>query len=221
MMSELIRLLIADDHTIVRKGLCSLLTAKYGIEVIGEAENGLEAVEKAREFQPDVILMDMMMPVMTGLEAIIEIRKENPEARILVLTSFGDDVQIIAAIKAGALGYLLKDSSPNELIHTIRSVYMGTFSVPVEMLQILMSEPQVESEKLPPGHDLTDREMDVLRELSRGSSNQAIADKLFVSTTTIRSHVHSIFQKLNLSNRTQVALFALELGLFSDDHDNP
>ncbi len=221
-MSEIIRLLIVDDHNIVRKGLCSLLTSKYGIEVIGEAENGLEAVEKARIFQPDVILMDMMMPVMTGLEAIIEIRKEDPNAKILVLTSFGDDAQITAAIKAGALGYLLKDSSPDELIHTIRSVHMGTFSVPAEMLQALISsEPQVESKSILTKHNLTDRELDVLRELARGSSNQTIADTLFVRTTTVRSHVRSIFQKLDLSNRTQAALYTLEHGLFSDEPDDP
>ena len=221
-MSEIIRLLITDDHNIVRKGLCSLLTSKYGIEVIGEAENGLEAVEKARIFQPDVILMDMMMPVMTGLEAIIEIRKEDPNAKILVLTSFGDDAQITAAIKAGALGYLLKDSSPDELIHTIRSVHMGTFSVPAEMLQALISsEPQVESKRILTKHNLTDRELDVLRELARGSSNQTIADTLFVRTTTVRSHVRSIFQKLDLSNRTQAALYTLEHGLFSDEPDDP
>jgi len=221
-MSEIIRLLIVDDHNIVRKGLCSLLTSKYGIEVIGEAENGLEAVEKARIFQPDVILMDMMMPVMTGLEAIIEIRKEDPNAKILVLTSFGDDAQITAAIKAGALGYLLKDSSPDELIHTIRSVHMGTFSVPAEMLQALISsEPQVESKRILTKHNLTDRELDVLRELARGSSNQTIADTLFVRTTTVRSHVRSIFQKLDLSNRTQAALYTLEHGLFSDEPDDP
>lgn len=212
-MSELIRLLVVDDHTVVRKGLCSLLTSKYGMEVVGEAGDGLEAVEKARETHPDVILMDMMMPEMPGLEAIIEIRKEDPDARILVLTSFGDDAQITAAIKAGALGYLLKDSSPDELIHTIRSVYMGTFSVPAEMLQALISEPQDEDEKIPAEHDLTERELDVLRELANGSSNHDIADTLFISTTTVRSHVRSIFQKLNLSNRTQAALYALENGL--------
>ena len=221
MTNEMIRLLIADDHTVVRKGLCSLLTSKYGIEVVGEAENGIEAVEKAREFQPDVILMDMMMPEMTGLEAIIEIRKEDPDARILVLTSFGDDAQITAAIKAGALGYLLKDSSPDELIHTIRSVYMGTFSVPAEMLQALLTEPKDEDEKIPAEHDLTERELDVLRELARGSSNQDIADTLFISTTTVRSHVRSIFQKLHLSNRTQAALYALESGLVTKDQQDP
>lgn len=220
-MSELIRLLVVDDHTVVRKGLCSLLTSKYGIEVVGEAEDGLEAVEKARETHPDVILMDMVMPKMTGLEAIIEIRKEDPDARILVLTSFGDDAQITAAIKAGALGYLLKDSSPDELIHTIRSVYMGTFSVPAEMLQALLSESQDEDEKIPAEHDLTERELDVLRELARGSSNQDIADTLFISTTTVRSHVRSIFQKLNLSNRTQAALYALESGLVTRDQQDP
>lgn len=213
MADELIRVMVVDDHTVVRKGLCSLLTAKYGLDVVGEAADGVEAVDKARELQPDVILMDLIMPRKTGLEAIIEIKKENPRARILVLTSFSEDAQIAAAIKAGAMGYVLKDASPDELIHTIRGVHMGKLSIPAEMMQIVLvgsSERQTESS---PDNELTSREMDVLRQLAAGRSNQEIGDALGVSTTTIRTHVSSILRKLNLENRTQAALYAIEKGL--------
>lgn len=213
MADELIRVMVVDDHTVVRKGLCSLLTAKYGLDVVGEAADGVEAVDKARELQPDVILMDLIMPRKTGLEAIIEIKKENPRARILVLTSFSEDAQIAAAIKAGAMGYVLKDASPDELIHTIRGVHMGKLSIPAEMMQIVLvgsSERQTESS---PDNELTSREMDVLRQLASGRSNQEIGDALGVSTTTIRTHVSSILRKLNLENRTQAALYAIEKGL--------
>lgn len=213
MADELIRVMVVDDHTVVRKGLCSLLTAKYGLDVVGEAADGVEAVDKARELQPDVILMDLIMPRKTGLEAIIEIKKENPQARILVLTSFSEDAQIAAAIKAGAMGYVLKDASPDELIHTIRGVHMGKLSIPAEMMQIVLvgsSERQTESS---PDNELTSREMDVLRQLAAGRSNQEIGDALGVSTTTIRTHVSSILRKLNLENRTQAALYAIEKGL--------
>jgi NarL family two-component system response regulator LiaR len=216
-MSDLIRILVADDHTVVRKGLRSLLTAKYGLEVVGEAADGVEAVDQARELQPDVILMDLIMPRKTGLEAIIEIRKENPQARILVLTSFSENTQIAAAIKAGAMGYVLKDASPDELIHTIQGVHMGKLSIPAEMMQIVLAEP---TDKTDPGSletDLTSREIDVLRYLASGRSNQEIADMLGVGTTTVRTHVSSILRKLNLANRTQAALYAIEAGLTTSE----
>lgn len=215
-MAELVRVLVVDDHTVVRKGLCSLLTTKYGLEVVGEAADGVEAVDMASKLQPDVILMDLVMPRMTGLEAIIEIRKENPRARILVLTSFSDDAQIVAAIKAGAMGYVLKDASPDELIHTIRGVYMGNLSIPAEMMQLVLTGPPERVEEGAPGSELTAREMDVLRELGLGHSNQEIAAALSVSTTTVRTHVSSILRKLELENRTQAALYAIQAGLMED-----
>lgn len=212
-----IRLLIVDDHTVVRKGLSALLTSKYNMEVIGEAADGVEAVDEAARLQPDVILMDLVMPRKTGLEAIIEIKKENPRARILVLTSFDDDAQIVAAIRAGAMGYVLKDASPDELIDTIRGVYRGNLSIPVEMMQVVLAGSSEE-----PGegttHDiLTARELDVLRQLALGRSNQEIADVLSVGTTTVRTHVSSILRKLGLENRTQAALYAIESGLADPD----
>lgn len=214
-MTDLIRVMVVDDHTVVRKGLCSLLTAKYGLEVVGEAADGIEAVDQARDLRPDVILMDLIMPRKTGLEAIIEIKKENPRARILVLTSFSEDAQIAAAIKAGAMGYVLKDASPDELIHTIRGVHMGKLSIPAEMMQIVLAESTDKADKGSLDVELTAREIDVLRHLAAGQSNQEIADALGVSTTTVRTHVSNILRKLELENRTQAALYAIEHGLTS------
>lgn len=212
-MNELIRLLVVDDHTVVRKGLCALLTTKYGMEVVGEAADGLEAVDMAGKMDPDVILMDLMMPRMSGLEAIIKIKEENPRARILVLTSFSEDAQIVAAIKAGAMGYVLKDASPDELIHTIRGVYMGKLSIPAYMMRAVLSESSDQPEESIRGSELTAREIDVLRQLALGRSNQEIAEALVVGTTTVRTHVSNILRKLGLENRTQAALYAIEAGL--------
>ena len=214
-MDQLIKVLVVDDHTVVRKGLCSLLTSKYNIDVIGEAADGVEAVDKARDLLPDVILMDLMMPRMDGLEAILEIKRENADARILILTSFSEDVQIVAAIKAGAMGYVLKDASPDELVHAIHSANMGKLSLSTEMLQLVMSEQESASPKLNLEAALTPRELDVLRKLAEGGSNQEIADSLAISTTTVRSHISSILRKLELSNRTQAALYAIDAGLIT------
>ena len=205
-MSDLIRILIADDHFVVRQGLAALLAPRNGMEVVGEAATGREAVDRARYLQPDVILMDMMMPEMDGPEAIALIKQENPAARILVLTSFGESKQISAAIQAGALGYLLKDSSPDDLLHAIHGVYRGNLVLPQDLALKLM-QPQ----PIPVALDqLTERETDVLRLLAKGQSNQEIAATLNIGMTTVRSHVSNILMKLNVSNRTQAALVAQE-----------
>jgi DNA-binding NarL/FixJ family response regulator len=208
-MSELIRILIADDHFVVRQGLVALLTPRDGMEVVGEAATGREAVELASQLQPDVILMDMIMPELDGPAAITLIKQENPKARILVLTSFGESKQISAAIQAGALGYLLKDSSPDDLLHAIRSVYRGNLVLPQDLAVKLM-QPQPAATDL---DQLTERETDVLRLLAQGQSNQEIAVNLSISTTTVRSHVSNILMKLNVANRTQAALAAQERNL--------
>ena len=205
-MTDLIRVLIADDHYVVRQGLAALLTPRNGMEVIGEAATGREAVELARTLKPDVTLMDMIMPEMDGPQAIALIREENPKARILVLTSFGESKQITAAVQAGALGYLLKDSSPDDLLHAIRSVHRGNLVLPQDLAQKLM-QPQPAATAL---DQLTERETDVLRLLAQGQSNQEIARNLHISMTTVRSHVSSILMKLDVSNRTQAALIARE-----------
>lgn len=203
-MTDLIRILIADDHFVVRQGLATLLSPRNGMEVIGEAATGREAVNLARQLNPDVILMDMSMPEMDGPEAIKLIKQENPKTRILVLTSFGDSGRVSDAVQAGALGYLLKDSSPDDLLHAIVSVYRGNLVMPQELAVKLM-QPQT----APPAVDqLTEREIDVLRLLAQGQSNQEIAQHLHISTTTVRSHVSNIMMKLGVSNRTQAALVA-------------
>lgn len=205
-MTDLIRILIADDHFVVRQGLATLLVPRNGMQVVGEAANGREAVEQARTLQPDVILMDMLMPEMDGPGAITLIKQENPNARILVLTSFGERDQVSVAIRAGALGYLLKDSTPDDLFHAIRSVYRGNLVIP-QALAIELMQPQP-AEAMP--GQLTERETDVLRMLARGQSNKEIARNLNISTTTVRSHVSNILMKLNVSNRTQAVLVAQE-----------
>lgn len=208
-MADLIRILVADDHYVVRQGLAALLVARNGMQVVGEAAAGKEAVELARTLLPDVILMDMIMPGMDGPEAIALIKQDNPNARILVLTSFGESKQVAAAIQAGALGYLLKDSSPDDLLHAIRSVHRGSLVLTQDLaFKLMQAQPAPVTDER-----LTERETDVLRLLAQGQSNQEIAFNLHISMTTVRSHVSSILMKLDVSNRTQAALVAQERGL--------
>jgi DNA-binding NarL/FixJ family response regulator len=207
-----IRILVVEDHTVVRKGLCALLSAeRYGCEVVGEAADGEEAVAKAAEFRPDVILMDLLMPRMGGIEATREICQRNPKARVLILTSFDDQARVTMALKVGASGYVLKDSSPDELVHAIRSVYLGQVTVPAALARAALV--QESAAALPPPTELTERELDVLRAIARGLSNREIADALSISTFTVRSHVRSILSKLHFTNRTQAAMYAVEIGL--------
>jgi NarL family two-component system response regulator LiaR len=206
-----IKVLIADDHTVVRKGIRALLSAeKYGIEVVGEASNGDEAVKKAQQLEPDVILMDLVMPVKGGLEAIIEIKRSLSHARILVLTSFAEDENIKQAIKAGAYGFLMKDTSPDELVQTIYSVYGDKLTIPQELVHVLMGGKSKEVEPVSTEADLTERELDVLRCIAQGMSNKQVAQTLSISTTTVRSHVSSMMRKLFVENRTQLAIYARE-----------
>ena len=212
-MSEPIRILIADDHAIVREGLRSLIATEPGMELLGEASDGIQAVDKTRALQPDVILLDMMMPRKDGLGAINDIIKENPNARILVLTSFAEDEKVFPAIKAGALGYLLKDSSPQELLQAIRNVYHGEASLHPTIARKLMRELN-QPATLPPTTDpLTEREVEVLRLVAQGLSNDEVAEKLVVSERTVRTHVSHILDKLHLANRTQMALYAVREGI--------
>jgi NarL family two-component system response regulator LiaR len=217
-MTETIRILIADDHAIVREGLRALIGTKPDMELVGEAADGVEAVLKARSLQPDVILLDLVMPRKDGIEAIGEIKRENPEARILVLTSFAEDEKVFPAIQAGALGYLLKDSSPQELLKAIREVYRGESSLHPTIARKLIRELHRPPGSLPPTEEpLTEREVEVLSLVARGLSNQEIADRLVVSERTVRTHVSNILGKLHLANRTQAALYAVREGLVSPD----
>ena len=205
-MTEMIRVLIADDHYIVRQGLATLLVPRNGMQVVGEAATGAEAVDMALTLQPDVILMDMIMPELDGAAAIMRIKAQNPAARILVLTSFGEREKVAAALQAGAAGYLLKDSSPDDLFAAIRSVHRGNLVIPQELARDLM-QPQAPA---PKSSQFTARELDVLRLLVQGKSNPEIAQALYISATTVRSHVTAILTKLNVANRTQAALVAQE-----------
>jgi NarL family two-component system response regulator LiaR len=212
-MTDMIRILIADDHTLVRAGMRALIDSEPGMEVIGEAADGLEAVDKAQELDPDVVLMDLVMPRKGGIEAITEICEQEPDARILVLTSFTDDDKVFPAIKAGALGYLLKDSEPRELLQAIRSVYEGSPSLAPTIARKLMRDIQRPSDLPLAEQPLTEREVEVIRLLARGLSNHEIADQLVVSERTVRAHVSNILDKLHLANRTQAALYAIREGL--------
>lgn len=212
-MGETIRLLIADDHAIVREGLRALIATEPGLELVAEASDGVEAVSKVHALKPDVILLDMMMPRKDGLGAIEEIMKDQPNARILVLTSFAEDDKVFPAIKSGALGYLLKDSSPQELLQAIRNVHQGEASLHPTIARKLMRELN-QPPTLPPTTDpLTEREVDVLRLVAQGLSNDDIAEKLVVSERTVRTHVSHILDKLHLANRTQMALYAVREGI--------
>ena len=216
-MTSSIRVLVADDHAIVRKGIRALLATEPDIEVVGEAENGREAVTEAERLQPDVILMDLVMPEVDGIEAIRRITGRQPEARILVLTSFAADDKVFPAIKAGALGYLLKDSGPEELVQAIHQVYLGESSLHPTIARKLLQELSRPSERPPTPEPLTEREVEVLRLVARGQSNQEIADQLVISEATVRTHVSNILGKLHLASRTQAALYALREGLASLD----
>lgn len=208
-----VRILIADDHAIVREGMIFLASTRKDIEIVGEAKDGIEAVELARTCKPDVILLDLMMPRMDGISAINAICKENPEARILVMTSFAEQEQVYSAIKAGALGYLLKDSTPQALIQAIYDVHRGESSLHPTVARKLLREINKPQELPPADEPLTERELDVLKLVAKGLSNQEIADRLFISERTAGVHVGRILSKLHLANRTQAALYALREGL--------
>jgi NarL family two-component system response regulator LiaR len=212
-----IRVMIVDDHAIVRKGIRALLTESGDFEIVAEAVDGQEAVLRAAETQPDVILMDLLMPILDGIEATRQITTRQPKTRILVLTSFAADNKLFPAIKAGALGYLLKDSSPEELVRAIRQVHRGEPALHPTIARKLLQEIAQPVDVKPAPEALTARELAVLRLIAQGMSNQEIADELSVSEATVRAHVSRILGKLHLASRTQAALYAVREGLTETD----
>jgi NarL family two-component system response regulator LiaR len=219
-----IRVFIAEDHAIVRKGVRSLLSLEKDIQVIGEAANGREAVEQVRNLKPDVVVMDLLMPELDGIQATRQIRANHPDAKVLVLTSFATDDKIFPALKAGALGYLLKDSDPAELAPAIRQVNAGEYSLHPIIARKLLQELNLSPKKTSAAEPLTGREVEVLRMVARGRSNRQIAEELVISLGTVRAHLSNILGKLHLASRTQATLYALREGLASLDDaalDNP
>jgi two-component system, NarL family, response regulator LiaR len=212
-MQMAIRVLITDDHKVVRRGLRGFLELDPELEVVGEASNGEEAVELARSLEPDVVLMDLLMPVMDGIEATRQIRRELPEVEVVALTSVLEDASVTGAIKAGAIGYLLKTTDADELCEAIKAAAAGQVQLAPEAAARLMHE--VRAPDSPEA--LTERETEVLELIARGKTNTQIARELFVGEATVKSHVHSILSKLNVSSRTQAALYAVRVGLVSAD----
>jgi NarL family two-component system response regulator LiaR len=216
-MTSPIRVLIADDHAILRKGIRALLSTEPDIEVVGEAGDGTEALDQAETLKPDVILMDLVMPKMDGIEATRQVTASQQDVRVLVLTSFAADDKVFPAIKAGALGYILKDTGPDDLVRAIRQVHRGEPTLEPEIARKVLFE-LAQPPKQPPTRDpLTGRELEVLRFLAQGKSNREIADELVLAELTVRTHVSNILGKLHVANRTQAALYALKEGLATLD----
>ena len=208
-----IRVLIADDHSVVRQGLQMFLALDEELEVVGEAANGLEALQLARQLKPEVVLMDILMPEMDGIAATQAIREELPEVEVIALTSVLEDTKIIEAVQAGAIGYLLKDTESERLCQAIRAAAAGQVQLSPKVANRLMRE--ISAPERPEA--LTKRETEVLRAVARGLSNQEIADLLVISESTVKTHLNSVLSKLNLPSRTRAALYALKIGLVSLD----
>jgi NarL family two-component system response regulator LiaR len=211
-LEETIKILIVDDHTVVRSALHLMLDLKPGLEVIGEAQDGLEAINQTKLLKPDVILMDLEMPRMGGLESIMEIHREFPAVHILVLTSFVDDQKIAAAIKAGAMNYLLKNSTPGELVQAIKDVYIGSTNLSPDISRRLIAGLQEPVKSVSNTPSLTGRESEILSLSARGLSNPEIATALYISEGTVRFHFSNIFKKLQVANRSQAILYAHRQG---------
>lgn len=221
--AEKIRVLIVDDHAVVRQGLRAFLELQDAppalpIEIAGEATNGAQAVELARRLQPDVVLLDLVMPEMDGIAATPQIIAASPRARVLILTSFGEEDKVFPAIRAGAHGYLLKDIPPNDLVHAVRAAHAGKVQLHPDIARKLMSviagqEEPLWGTRLTSVEELSEREREVLRQVARGLTNHEIAERLVISEKTVKTHVSSILGKLGLADRTQAAIWALKHGL--------
>ncbi|WP_456276139.1 response regulator [Bacillus sp. AK128] len=211
-----IKVLIADDHHVVRRGLLFFLKTQKDIEIVAEATNGREALLLAEKFRPDVILMDLVMPEMDGIEATKKLKEKFPSIKVIILTSFSDQDHVIPAIKAGANGYQLKDVEPDELVHAIKSVYEGQSQLHPKVTNHVMTHlMQGQRKDTNLYEELTARELEVLVEISKGKSNKEIAASLYITEKTVKTHVSNILSKLQLQDRTQAALYAVKQGLSS------
>jgi two-component system, NarL family, response regulator LiaR len=208
-----IRVLITDDHKVVRRGLRGFLELDPELEVVGEASNGKEAVDMTRRLEPDVVLMDLLMPVMDGIEATREIREEMPDTEVVALTSVLEYASVTKAIKAGAIGYLLKNTEADELCRAIRAGAAGKVQLAPEAASSLINEVRAPASP----EALTERETEVLKLIARGKANREIAGELFIDEKTVKSHVHSILSKLNVRSRTQAVLYSVRLGLVAPE----
>ncbi|WP_230501742.1 response regulator [Sutcliffiella rhizosphaerae] len=209
----LIKVVIADDHHVVRRGLLFFLQTQKDIEIVGEAKNGKEAVELAAKLKPDVILMDLVMPELNGIEATKQIMEIGASSKVLILTSFSDQDHVIPAIRAGASGYQLKDVEPDQLAESIRAVYKGESQLHPKVTSHVMSHFTKDTSKNRLHEELTPRELDVLAEIAKGKSNKEIAAALFITEKTVKTHVSNILAKLELADRTQAALYAVKNGI--------
>lgn len=208
--------MIVDDHAVVRQGLQTFIDLQEDMSVVGEGSNGVEGVELAGRLQPDVVLLDLVMPLMDGVNATREILEVSPQSHILILTSFGEDDKVFPAIRSGAQGYLLKDIHPNDLVRAIRDVNQGKVQLHPDIAKKFMSavstSPQGEPAHTNPAWQLTEREQEVLRLIARGMNNREIAEKMVISEKTVKTHVSNILRKLDLEDRTQAAIWALKNG---------
>ena len=217
-----LRVLIADDHTLFREGMRQLLEMERDIEVVGEASDGIEVLAKTKELQPDVILMDINMPVVNGVTAISQVLAERPEVGIIVLTMFREDQYVFDAMRAGARGYLLKDAKPSDLIFAIRMVARGASLIDPQMTTTVLKEfrrlaSQVEPEQGVGG--LTPKELEILKLLAMGLSNKEIGRRLCLAEKTVKNYLSTIFQKLQINDRVQAAIYALRHGLLADQEN--
>ncbi|MBY8912680.1 response regulator transcription factor [Bacillus sp. YC2] len=210
------KIVIADDHHVVRKGLRFFFATQEDIEVVGEASTGAEALQAAQETKPDIILMDLSMPDMDGIEAARIASERFPDISIVVLTSYSDQQHVIPALKAGAKAYQLKDAQPDDLVRTLRQVYSGRYQLSADIMPHVLTHMRQDDQDKEKYYQLTRREKDVLKEIAGGKSNKEIASSLFISEKTVKTHVSNLLSKLDLSDRTQAALFAVKNNLYGE-----